>query len=84
MNELEIYIIYGYVLPLLIMVVWTYWRIFRYLSGEHKKFALYRASRNWPLLIPGVALLGLCIVLLMAFEDLTRWIDKKIFQKMED
>ena len=76
MKEYGMYfIIYGYVLPLLIMLVWIVWRVYSNLkAGE--KYASYFIRDCWPLLIPGVNLWGVCALLAIAINEGDYWLKK--------
>lgn len=76
MEEYEKYlIIYGYVLPMAIMLVWTMWRICSDLKAGERYMS--RFIRNcWPLLIPGVSLWGVCSLLLLASVECSHWLER--------
>lgn len=75
MNELTICFIYGYVLPLLIMIVWVTWRIRSELkAGE--RLASYFVRDCWPLLIPGINLWGTFALLLLAMVEASHWLER--------
>ena len=71
--------IYGYILPLIITLVWMLWYIDTYRKCG-KRFASYFARDCWPILIPGVGLFATCMLLLFAidfcFEEIGKFIKK--------
>lgn len=76
MNELSIsFIVYGYVLPLLVMLAWMVWRI----CSERKqgeRFVLHYVRDWWPFLLPGVALWGACALLMLATVEGSWWLER--------
>jgi hypothetical protein len=76
MTEYGIYfIIYGYALPLYIMLIWMSWRVYSDLKkGERYISCFFREC--WPLLIPGVSLWGVCTLLMIALEEGSYWIKR--------
>lgn len=67
------FIIYGYVLPLLIMLIWVMWRVYSELeAGE--RFVSHFLRDCWPLLIPGISLWGVCSLLLLAIIEGNNWL----------
>jgi hypothetical protein len=71
------FIIYGYVVPLLIMLVWMSWRICSYLkAGEW--FASRFMKDCWPLLIPGISLWGVCALLMIAMVAFKHWTERHL------
>ena len=76
MDELEMYfILYGYILPMPIMLAWVAWRVYSDLkAGE--KYASYFIRDCWPLLIPGVSLWAVCCLLLLAMVEASDWLER--------
>lgn len=76
MEENEKYlIIYGYVLPMAIMLVWIMWRVCSDLkAGERYVSRFIRDC--WPMLIPGVSLWGVCSLLLLASVECSDWLER--------
>jgi hypothetical protein len=74
MSEFGFYfIIYGYVWPTFIMTAWIACRVYKELwSGE--KFISPFIRSVWPMFIPGVSLLGVCIIVLLVTEDVLYWL----------
>lgn len=76
MDELGMnFIIYGYVLPLLIMLIWCMWRVYSDLKAGDR-FVSHFIRDCWPLLIPGISLLGVCSLLLIAIHEGDLWLEK--------
>lgn len=68
-------IIYGYVLPMAIMLVWIMWRVCSDLkAGERYVSRFIRDC--WPLLIPGLSLWGVCSLLLLASVECSHWLER--------
>lgn len=68
-------IIYGYVLPLQIMLVWIMWCVYSDLkAGE--RFVSHFLRDCWPVLIPFVNLFCACLVLSLAMTEISYWLEK--------
>ena len=71
----RIFIIYGYMLPTLVMLVWVAWRVYSGLkAGERYVSSFIRDC--WPLLIPGVSLFAVCMLLVFAIEEGSLWLER--------
>lgn len=76
MEELDMYLfVYGYLLPLVIMVVWMVYRIYSDLKVE-KIFVSHYLKDWWPILLPGVSLWGACALLLIAISEGSDWLER--------
>ena len=72
-KEFKLFVFYSYMLPLLIMMVWTAWRIYSEAKSGNK-YVSYYIRNCWPLLIPGVSLYGVALLLLFAMDELYDWV----------
>lgn len=66
--------IYGYVLPLLVMLEWTAWCCFSD-RKKGKKFVSYYMRDYWKLLVPGVSLMGTLFLLEMMMIEADVWLE---------
>jgi hypothetical protein len=69
------FIIYGYVLPLAIMLVWILWRVYSDLKAGDR-YVSHFICDCWPLLIPGVSLWGVCSLLFLAMVEGSQWLER--------
>ena len=74
MNEEEMFV-YGYLLPLVIMVVWMVYRIYSDLKVE-KIFVSHYLKDWWPMVLPGVNLWGACALLVIAIAEGSDWLER--------
>lgn len=78
MEKLEkIIFIYGYVVPVTIMFVYTLWRFYSNLKNK-KKYVSFRIYKCWPLLIPGASLFAVLILLCLLMEKYNEYVTKFI------
>lgn len=68
-------IIYGYVLPMAIMLVWIMWRVCSGLKAGERYVSRFIRD-YWTLLIPGVSLWGVCLLLLLALVECSYWLER--------
>ena len=71
------FIIYGYILPTIIMLVWAILRVYSELKTG-KKYVSGCINTCWPLLIPGVSLWGVFILLLLVIDKFHDWYRRTI------
>ena len=71
----RIFIIYGYMLPTLVMLVWMMWRVYsEFKAGKRYASSFIRDCLS--LFIPGASLFAVCMLLVLAIEEGALWLER--------